>query len=61
MFEGILFELILIISRRTGIVQDTVTVLECPTKQTIKEVQDRYSVPGFRVYVKCKQLRGVPM
>ena len=61
MLEGILFELTLIIMKRAGMEQDTITVLECPTKQEIKELHERYSVPGFRVYMTCKPKSGFPM
>jgi len=53
MLESILFELTLMIMKRSGIEETTTVVMECPTKQAIKELHSKYSVPGFRVYVTC--------
>ena len=61
MLEGILFELTLIIMQRQGATQDTKIVLECPTKIEMKDMNERYSVSGFRVDVTCKPLKGEPM
>jgi len=61
MLEGILYELTLIIMRRSGMEQEAIIVLECPAKQEIKDLHEKYSVPGFRVYVTCKPKNGFPM
>jgi len=53
MIEGILFELTLIIMKRSGFENKTVTVLECPAEKKIQEMHEKYSTPGFRVYVTC--------
>lgn len=61
MLESILFELTLMIMKRSGIEETTTVVMECPTKQTIKELHNKYSTPGFRVYVTCEKKEGVSM
>ena len=53
MLESILFELTLMIMKRSGADIKSTVVMECPTKQAIKELHNKYSVPGFRVYVTC--------
>jgi len=53
MLESILFELTLMIMKRAGIEETKTVVTECPTQQRINELHNKYSVPGFRVYVTC--------
>ena len=53
MLEGILFELTLIIMKRSGFETETITVLECPADKEIQELHEKYSTPSFRVYVTC--------
>jgi len=61
MIEGILFELTLIIMKRSGMETETVIFLECPAEKEIQEIHERYSTPGFKVYVKCEKKSGFPM
>jgi len=53
MIEGILFELTLIIMRRSGSSQISVLEPTCPAVEQMIELNRKYSVPGFRVYVTC--------
>lgn len=61
MLESILFELTLMVMNRSGIETETVTVIECPSEKVIQELHDKYSVPGFRVYVTCEKKEGLSM
>lgn len=61
MLEVFLFELTLSVMSKVGAEHRTVIVNECPTKEKLKEMNTRYSVPGFRVYVNCTPTRGTPM
>ncbi len=53
MIEGILFELTLIIMRRSGSSQISAVGPTCPAVEQMTELNSKYSVPGFRVYVTC--------
>ena len=53
MIEGILFELTLIIMKRSGSSQISTLAPTCPAVEQMTELNRKYSVPGFRVYVTC--------
>jgi len=60
-FVGIVFELTLIVMKRSGIEQESTIVRTCPAEEQMKELQDKFQAAGFRVYVKCEPLRGERM
>ena len=53
MLEGILFELTMIIMQRQGTLITNTIVLECPADEILLDINRKYSVEGFRVYVTC--------
>jgi len=60
-FVGIVFELTLIIMKRSGMEQESTIVPECPSEEQVQALHEKYSAPGFKVYVKCEPLRGERM
>jgi len=58
---GFMFELTVIIMKRSGMEQESTVVLECPAEEQMKGLQDKFQAQGFRVYVKCELLRGERM
>jgi len=58
MFEGIVFQLELIMSYRASRYVESKIVTSCPAPELMKELYLKYRKPGLQVIVTCNQVRA---